>query len=73
MTVGLAIKSGLFPFHFWMPDTYGFSTPSSAGILSGLISKGYIFFLIKIIFDVFGTEVFYESGVHNVLLSLIHI
>ena len=48
MTVGLAIKSGLFPFHFWMPDTYGFSTPSSAGILSGLISKGYIFFLIKI-------------------------
>ena len=69
ITVGLAIKSGLFPFHFWMPDTYGFSTPSSAGILSGLISKGYIFFLIKIIFDVFGTEVFYESGVHNVLFA----
>lgn len=69
MTVGIAIKSGLFPFHFWMPDTYGFATPSSSGILSGLISKGYIFFLIKIIFDVFGTDVFYESGVHNVLFA----
>ena len=69
ITVGIAIKSGLFPFHFWMPDTYGYATPSSSGILSGLISKGYIFLLIKIIFDVFGTDVFYESGVHNVLFA----
>ena len=69
ITVGLAIKSGLCPFHFWMPDTYGYATPASSGILSGLISKGYIFFLIKIIFDVFGTQVFYESGVQNVLYA----
>ena len=69
MTVGIAVKSGLFPCHFWMPDTYGYATPSSSGILSGLISKGYIFFLIKIIFDVFGVDVFYESGVHNVLFA----
>lgn len=67
ITVGLAIKSGLFPFHFWMPDTYGYATPCSSGILSGLVSKGYIFFLLKLIFNVFGTEVFYESGVQNIL------
>lgn len=67
MTVGLAIKSGLFPFHYWMPDTYGYATPCSSGILSGLVSKGYIFFLIKLIFQVFGTDVFYGSGVQNVL------
>ncbi len=64
--IGLSIKSGLFPFHFWMPDTYGAATPCSSGILSGLVSKGYIFFLIKIVFDVFGTEVFYGSGVQNI-------
>ncbi len=69
ITVGIAIKSGLFPFHFWMPDTYGYATPSSSGILSGLISKGYSFFLIKIIFDVFSPEVFYECGVQNVLYA----
>lgn len=69
ITVGLCIKSGLFPFHFWMPDTYGCATPASSGILSGLVSKGYIFFLLKIIFDVFGTEVFYASGMQNVLYA----
>lgn len=67
ITVGLAIKSGLFPFHYWMPDTYGYATPCSSGILSGLVSKGYIFFLLKLIFSGFGTEVFYGSGVQNVL------
>lgn len=67
ITMGLAIKSGLFPFHYWMPDTYGYATPCSSAILSGLVSKGYIFFLLKVIFNVFGTGVFYGSGVQNVL------
>jgi multicomponent Na+:H+ antiporter subunit D len=70
ITLGLCIKSGLFPFHFWMPDTYGYATPASGGILSGLVSKGYIFFLLRVIFRVFGTEVFYQSGVSNVLFVL---
>ena len=67
ITVGLALKSGLFPFHYWMPDTYGYATPCSSGILSGIVSKGYIFFLLKVIFTGFGPEVFYSSGVQNVL------
>lgn len=67
ISVGIAIKSGMFPFHFWMPDTYGVATPSSSSILSGIISKGYIFLLIKIIFRCFGTTVFYESGINDVL------
>lgn len=68
MTVGLAIKSGMFPFHFWMPDTYGQATPAASGILSGVVSKGYIFLLIKIIYRVIGIDVFAASGIQNVLL-----
>jgi len=70
ITIGISIKSGLFPFHHWMADTYGAAVPASSGILSGLVSKGYIFFLIKIIFDVFGKEIFYASGVNNVVYAL---
>ena len=67
LVIGLGIKSGLFPFHFWMPDSYGYATPASAGVLSGLVSKGYILLLLKIVYDVFGTRVFYASGVQNLL------
>ncbi len=70
ITLGLSVKSGLCPFHLWMPDTYGYATPSSSAILSGLVSKGYLVLLIKCIFDVFGTEVFYASGVQNVLFVM---
>lgn len=69
MVSGLAIKSGMFPFHYWMPDTYGTATPASSGILSGVISKGYLFLLIKVIYRVVGIEVFAESGIQYILFT----
>ena len=67
ISVGLAIKSALFPFHAWLPDAYGYSTVSSASILSSLVSKGYIFLLIKIIYRVIGFDTFRDSKIINVL------
>lgn len=67
MSVGLAIKSALYPFHAWLPDAYGYSTLSSAAILSSLVSKGYIFLLVKIFYRVIGFNVVCESKVIHVL------
>lgn len=67
IVVGLAIKSALFPFHAWLPDAYGYSTVSSAAMLSSLVSKGYIFLLIKIIYRVIGFDIFINSRIINVL------
>ena len=68
ISVGLSIKSALFPFHAWLPDAYGYSTVSSAAILSSLVSKGYIFLLFKIVYRVIGFEVFYSSRIIDILL-----
>ncbi len=70
LTIGLSIKSGLFPFHFWMPDTYGWSTPTSASLLSSLVSKAYIFLLIKIYYRVIGVEALEMMPIRNILLIL---
>jgi multicomponent Na+:H+ antiporter subunit D len=67
MAVGLAIKSALFPFHAWLPDAYGYSTLSSSAILSSLVSKGYIFLLVKIFYRVIGLDIIRDSKVINVL------
>ena len=67
LVVGLAIKSALFPFHAWLPDAYGYSTVSSAAILSSLVSKGYIFLLIKIIYRVIGFANFDNSRIIDIL------
>ncbi len=70
LTGGLGIKSGMFPFHYWMPDTYGAATPSSSCILSGIISKAYIFVLIKVIYRVVGLDNYYATGAHNLLFIM---
>ena len=67
ITVGLAIKSALFPFHSWLPDAYGYATVSSGAILSSLVSKGYIFLLIKIFYRVIGFEHISGSNILNIL------
>ena len=67
MSIGLAIKSGLYPFHSWMPDAYGFSTASASAILSGLVSKAYIILLVKIIYRVVGMDFIVTSKMMNVL------
>ena len=67
LCAGLAIKSALFPFHSWLPDAYGYSTVSSAAMLSSLVSKGYIFLLIKIFYRVIGFEIIAQSKIINVL------
>jgi multicomponent Na+:H+ antiporter subunit D len=65
--VGLAIKSALYPFHTWLPDAYGYSTVSSAAILSSLVSKGYIFLLIKIFYRVVGFDIIVDTKIVNIL------
>ncbi len=69
MTTGLCIKSALFPFHTWVPDAYGYSTPTSQAVLSSLVSKGYIFLLIKIFYRVIGIDVINMTGITDVLFA----
>ncbi len=67
ITVGIAIKSGLYPFHIWIPEAYGYSNVSSSAMLSSIISKGYIFLLIKIYYRVIGIDIVVSSKVINII------
>ena len=70
LTIGLGLKSGLFPFYFWMPDAYGSATPTSAAILSALVSKSYIFLLFKIYYRAIGIAVLSTLPIPRILLIL---
>lgn len=65
--VGLAIKSALFPFHSWLPDAYSYGTAASSAILSSLVSKSYIFLLVKIFYRVIGLDIIKHYHVENIL------
>ena len=67
MSVAMAIKSALFPFHTWLSHAHGNATTASSSILSGLVLKGYIILLIKIYLRVLGLEMVSGLKVLNIL------
>ncbi|MGN0772828.1 MAG: complex I subunit 5 family protein [Candidatus Ventricola sp.] len=67
VTVGLALKSALYPFEKWLPGAYSNATPTVAAMLSSLVSKGYIFLLIKFYVRVIGFDIICSMGVLDVL------
>lgn len=69
-SIGMAIKSALYPFHSWLPDAHGSSTSGSSAILSGLVLKSYIILLIKVFYRVIGIEVVYSTKAVNVLFVM---
>ena len=70
MFIGLSVKSALYPFHTWLPDAHGSATTSSSAILSGLVLKGYIVLILKLICQVLTPEVFRGLHLNNVFLML---
>ena len=70
MVLSLAVKSALFPFHGWLPSAYSSATTSASALQSGLVSKGYIILLIKMIVRVFTIETMVDLGITQVLFVL---
>lgn len=69
-TVGLGVKSAMFPLHTWLPDTHSSAPTSSSALLSSLVLKGYVIFLIKMLFRVFGIDLLREFSILKVILIL---
>ena len=68
--VAMAIKSALFPFHTWLSHAHGSATTASSAILSGLVLKGYIIMLIKVIVRVVGLDIVVQLKAVNILFVM---
>ena len=66
LTIGMGIKSAMFPFYAWLPQAHGGATTTSSAVLSGLVLKGYIIFLIRIFYRVFSIDVFRSLHITNI-------
>lgn len=67
-TIGLGIKSAMFPVHIWLPDAHASAPTPSSAILSALVIKAPILFLIKIYYLVFGLAILSNTMVLQLLL-----
>lgn len=61
MTVGLLLKTALFPLHFWLPPAHANALAPVSAILSALVVKGSFYLLFRLWFDVFAVTVSKEA------------
>ncbi|MBF4694404.1 complex I subunit 5 family protein [Fusibacter ferrireducens] len=69
-TVGLGIKGAMFPLHIWLPDAHSSAPSPSSAILSALVIKAPIIFLIKVYYLVYGTTILSGTVVLDLVLFL---
>ena len=69
-TVGIGVKSALFPLHTWLPDAHSNAPTSSSAILSSLVLKAYVIFLLNVLYRVMGKEIISNTPILNIILAL---
>jgi multicomponent Na+:H+ antiporter subunit D len=57
MTVGLALKTALFPLHAWLPPAHSAAPAAVSALLSALVVKASFYVLVRLWFGVYQAEV----------------
>ncbi|TDY02606.1 complex I subunit 5 family protein [Thiohalophilus thiocyanatoxydans] len=53
MTVGLILKTALFPFHFWLPPAHASASSPVSALLSALVVKASFYILLRLWLEIF--------------------
>ncbi len=48
MTVGLLLKTALFPFHFWLPPAHSDAASPVSALLSGIVLKAWFYLQVRL-------------------------
>ena len=48
MTVGLFLKTALFPFHFWLPPAHSHAVAPVSALLSGVVLKAWFYLQVRL-------------------------
>ena len=71
ITIGLLIKTAMFPLHNWLPNAYQYAPSAVSSFLAGTATKVAVYVLIRFMFDVFGTNYsFSQMLLSNVLMPM---
>jgi multicomponent Na+:H+ antiporter subunit D len=57
ITTGMALKTALFPVHFWLPPAHGGAAAPVSALLSAVVVKGSFYVLLRLWFEVFDAAV----------------
>ncbi|SFM04286.1 complex I subunit 5 family protein [Halanaerobium salsuginis] len=70
LLTSILIKMGIFPFIFWLPKSYDTAPSPVTAVLSGILSKVYLYIFIRIFWTVIGFKTLELLNLNSFLLNL---
>lgn len=68
--VGFSAKAGMFPLHGWLPLAHPVAPAPASAVLSGVITKGGVLCIIRVIYYSVGADALRGTWVQYALLAL---
>ncbi len=68
LTIGLMIKSAVFPLHGWLANAYQHSPIAVTAFLAGTATKVSLYVLLRFFFSIFGPDYSFGAMLLNVVL-----
>lgn len=66
----ILIKMGIFPFLFWLPKSYDTAPSPVTAVLSGILSKVYLYIFIRLFWTVIGFDTIVSLNLNILLIDL---
>ena len=54
--IGFGTKAGMFPLQEWLPTAHPVAPAPASAVLSGIITKAGVLFIVRILFFIVGTD-----------------
>lgn len=70
MILGFGAKAGMLPMHSWLPSAHPVAPAPASAVLSGLITKGGVIAIIRVIYYLYGPDFLRGSWTQYTLLTL---
>lgn len=69
--IGFGTKAGMFPLQEWLPTAHPVAPAPASSVLSGIITKAGILFIIRIVFYIVGTDFINGTWLQYTWIALI--
>lgn len=70
MLIGFGVKAGMFPLHAWLPAAHPVAPGPASAVLSGIIVKGGVLAVIRVVYQMIGVDFLKGTWVQTVWIIL---
>lgn len=71
MLLGFGAKCGLYPLHGWLPTAHPAAPSPASAVLSGIITKGGVLGILRLVFHFVGANFLRGSWVQTAFMSIV--